>query len=178
MGEQRDIWVNNMDLPKRKEIRLKTWNYDNEGIYFITICVKDRKHILSKVCVGGGIPDAPYIELTEYGETAKSQFETMNAMYKDMQVIYYVIMPNHIHFILELKSDGGTSGRPSPTRSNSRTSSYIGTFKRFTNKKRNIELWQRSYYDHIIRNEADYIEKRQYIENNPATWRDDEYFNQ
>ena len=167
-----------MDLPERKQIRLKEYDYSTDGAYFVTVCTKDKKHILSKIGVGGGIPDAPYIELTEKGEIVREQFEIMNHLYEDINVNHYVIMPNHIHFIIEIKKCDGTSGRPSPTRSNSAVSKYVGTFKRFTNRKCGIELWQRSYYDHIIRNESDLIEKQKYILSNPYKWVEDEYYSQ
>ena len=165
-----------MELLKRKEIRLKEYDYSTNGAYFVTVCTKGRKQILSTICVGGGILDAPYIELTEKGEIVREQFEIMNHLYEDINVKHYVIMPNHIHFIIEIAKSGGTSGRPSPTRSNSAVSKYVGTLKRFTDKKCSVELWQRSYYDHIIRSEADFLEKQNYILSNPAKWVEDEYY--
>ncbi len=165
-----------MELLKRKEIRLKEYDYSTNGAYFVTVCTKGRKQILSTICVGGGILDAPYIELTEKGEIVREQFEIMNHLYEDINVKHYVIMPNHIHFIIEISKSGGTSGRPSPTRSNSAVSKYVGTFKRFTDKKCSVELWQRSYYDHIIRSEADFLEKQNYILSNPVKWVEDEYY--
>ena len=157
-------------------MRLKDWDYNSDGMYFITICTVGKKHILSKIRVGGGVLDAPFIELTEYGRVIDEQVKIMNDIYENINVGHYVIMPNHIHMIIEIKNAGGTSGRPSPTRENSLISQYISTFKRFTNKKCGIDLWQRSYYDHIIRNETDYMEKVEYILTNPAKWRDDEYY--
>ena len=185
-----------MEYKQRKNIRLKEYDYSTNGAYFVTICTKCKRHILSTIRVGGAhtpsanvsphsgrrpcrrILDAPYIELTEKGEIVREQFEIMNHLYEDINVKHYVIMPNHIHFIIEIKKSGGTSGRPSPTRSNSALSKYVGTFKRFTDKKCGDDIWQRSYYDHIIRNEADFIEKQNYIINNPAKWLEDEYFNE
>lgn len=167
--------MENDKFPKRKINRLKSWNYSNNGGYFITICTDNRKHILSKICVGDGFP-VPHIELTDNGRTVKEQFEIMNALYEDIIVNHYVIMPNHIHFIVEITKRNGTSGRPSPTRSNAIIPKYISTFKRFTNRKSGIDLWQRSYYDHIIRDEKDYMEKLNYILSNPLKWFDDEYY--
>ncbi len=120
------------------------------------------------------LPDVPYAKLTVYGQVVKHQFETMNGLYENIKVNHYVIMPNHIHFIIEIKN--GRSRTPAPTRANAIIPKYVSTFKRFTNKNSGIELWQRSYYDHIIRNEADYIEKLNYILTNPAKWTDDKYY--
>ena len=168
--------MENNKVPKRKEIRLKEYDYGANGAYFVTVCTKDKKHLLSTIRVGDGLPDVPHIVLTDNGRTVKEQFEIMNALYEDINVNHYVIMPNHIHFIVEITKRNGTSGRPSPTRSNAIIPKYISTFKRFTNRKSGIDLWQRSYYDHIIRSEADYNEKRNYISENPQKWADDEYY--
>ena len=70
----------------------------------------------------------------------------------------------------------GRSGAPAPTPANARVPRYVSTLKRFVNKECKCDIWQRSYYDHIIRNEADYLEKSDYIINNPAKWAEDEYF--
>ena len=104
-----------MYFSKRKEIRLKEYDYSANGAYFVTVCTKDRKNILSTIRVGGGVLDAPYIELTGKGEIVREQFEIMNHLYEDINVKHYVIMPNHIHFIIEIAKSGGMSGRPSPT---------------------------------------------------------------
>ncbi len=94
----------------------------------------------------------------------------MNEIYKDVCIKKYVIMPNHVHFIVLITDDksGGASGAPLPT--NSKIASYVGTLKRFCNKKIGNKVWQRSYYDHIIRNEDDYVMHLQYIEENPKKW--------
>ena len=101
MDEKPDFWVVIVDLPERKQIRLKEYDYSTNGAYFVTVCTKDKRHILSKIGVGGGIPDAPYIELTEKGEIVREQFEIMNHLYEDINVKHYVIRPNHIHMIIE-----------------------------------------------------------------------------
>ena len=109
-------------LPKRKPNRLKSWNYDNDGAYFITICVKDRKQILSKICVGGDDPGALYVELTPYGYIVDKNIKTMNCIYSNIKITDYVIMPNHIHCIIHIKNNG-RSGTPAPTRNSAQTKS-------------------------------------------------------
>ncbi len=86
----------------------------------------------------------------------------MNSVYDDVNVYPYVIMPNHIHFIIEID---GSSGTPTPT--NSRIPFLVSTFKRMTNKKAGFKIWQRGYNDHIIRNDEDYLRAVEYIINNP-----------
>ena len=165
--------MENDKFPKRKINRLKSWNYSNNGGYFITICTDNRKHILSKICVGDGFP-VP--QLTKTGQIVDDYIKNINLKYSCVTVSEYVIMPNHIHLLLLIDNNG--TGNPSPTVGN-----VIGWFKYNTTKSVNEEyksvgnrLWQRSYYDHIIRDEKDYMEKLNYILSNPLKWADDEYY--
>ena len=164
-----------MELLKRKEIRLKEYDYSTNGAYFVTVCTKGRKQILSTICVGGGPLDAPIVKLTEIGKIIENNIIKMNYLYENIKVTDYVIMPNHIHLLIKLKSNG-RSGAPAPTRANARIPRYISTLKRFVNKQRKYDIWQRSYYDHIIRSEADFLEKQNYILSNPVKWVEDEYY--
>ena len=165
--------MENDKFPKRKINRLKSWNYSNNGGYFITICTDNRKHILSKICVGDGFP-VP--QLTKTGQIVDDYIKNINLKYSCVTVSEYVIMPNHIHLLLLIDNNG--TGNPSPTVGN-----IIGWFKYNTTKSVNEKyktagnkLWQRSYYDHIIRDEKDYTEKLNYILSNPLKWIDDEYY--
>lgn len=83
-------------------------------------------------------------------------------------------MPNHVHFIITVAAHGGSSRTPTPT--NAKLPAFVSTWKRFTNKKAGVSLWQRSYYDHVIRNDADCLRAWQYIDDNPAKWAEDEYY--
>lgn len=184
-----------MYFPKRKEIRLKEYDYSANGAYFVTVCTKDRKNILSTIRVGGAHTpsanvsphsgrrpcrrtlDAPIVKLTEIGKSIENNIIKMNVLYENIKVKDYVIMPNHIHLIITVK-ENGRSGAPAPTRANARIPRYVSTLKRFVNKECKCDIWQRSYYDHIIRNEADYMEKQKYILANPGKWVEDEYYSQ
>ena len=164
-----------MELQTRKPNRLENYDYSQNGAYFITICVKDRKPILSKVRVGTGVPDCPKILLLPYGEIADKYINQLNNFYNNISVIKYVIMPDHIHLLLSISS--GQSRTPVPTRDNividnknSIVAKFVSTFKRFCNKEYGNNIWQARYYDHIIRNQDDYNEKWDYIENNPKKW--------
>ena len=161
--------MENKDLPKRKISRLKNYNYNTPGSYFITICTENKKEILSAIRVGTGVLDRPKNELTEYGETADKQLKIMTDFYDSISVDKYVIMPNHIHLILTVKNvPNGPSGTPVPT--DSLVARFISTFKRFSNKEYGVNIWQRGSYDHIIRSEEDYVETLNYIENNSLKW--------
>ena len=172
------------ELKKRKTPRHHSFDYNSAGVYFITICTQDRRCILSRIVVGTGVPDCPskdviacpQLELSTYGKIADKYIKQLNEFYHHLSVEHYVIMPNHIHLIIKIAETDGTSGRPSPTGVNAKIPAFIGTFKRFTNKARDCDLWQRSYYDHIIRDETDFIQKINYIQSNPFRWADDEYY--
>ena len=178
-----------MELRKRKSNRLKDYDYSETGAYFVTICVKEKHCILSTI-VGDGVLDVPgkssnlsgisraEVLLTDIGAIIQNQLEEMRQTYDHILIDSYVIMPNHIHLLLSLREqapagDSGTSRTPSPT--NASIPSFVSCLKRFTNKKAGFDIWQRSYHDHIIRSEEDDWLHRQYIEQNPQRWAEDEY---
>ncbi len=162
------------DLRKRKPPRLQNFDYNNVGVYFITICTQDRRCILSHI-VGTGVLDCPKIKLTKYGEIAEKYINQLNDFYSHISVESYVIMPNHIHILLFIK-DSGQSRTPVPTRSNSIFSQFISTFKRFCNKEYGENIWQSRSNDHIIRNREDYEKHIKYICENPMRWQFDELY--
>ena len=163
-------------MPKRKATRLKEYNYNTPGAYFVTICTKDRKQLLSKI-VGDGVLDVPQNDLTHYGKIADKHINRMNEFYEHISVDKYVIMPNHIHIILLIKDyENGTSRTPSPT--NAEIPRFISTFKRYCNREYDHNIWQRSFHDHIIRGERDYEKIWQYIDTNVLCWEKDCFYNE
>jgi len=170
----------------RKNTRLSGYDYSQNGAYFITICTKERAEILGTV-VGGGVLDAPYalhntpyVKLMEHGRIAADVLTEMLTFYKNIFLPCFVVMPNHMHFMLVIENDdGGASGTPPPTQptpANATIPAFLSTFKRFTNSRIGANIWQRSFYEHIIRDEQDFLQHLQYIENNPAKWAEDEYY--
>ena len=162
-----------MEPPIRKQTRLQKFNYSESGAYFLTICTQNKEHLLSDVRVGAGVLDGPEIRLTEFGKYVDAQIAEIDRVYTDISIDRYVIMPNHVHLLISICADG-PSGTPAPT--NARIPTLVSVFKRFTNQKCGIPLWQRSYHDHIIRDEADYQKHWQYIDTNPIKWSEDEYY--
>ncbi|MBQ6829571.1 MAG: hypothetical protein IJO59_00445 [Clostridia bacterium] len=102
-------------LPTRKPTRLQGHDYSENGAYFVTVCTENRQKILSTV-VGGGALDAPTIQLTNVGKIAERYLLSTNNI-ESVSIDRYVIMPDHIHFIVFIKKnpDNGTSKAPSPT---------------------------------------------------------------
>ena len=119
-----------MDLPKRKPTRLKGYDYSTPGMYFLTICVKDRKQLLGKI-VGCGDFDTPQMILFEYGQILEKHIKLMNEKYSHINVDKYVIMPNHIHLLLTISDvdniNNGMSGTPSPTNDRKNVRYTVGT---------------------------------------------------
>ncbi len=119
-------------LLTRRPMRLPEYDYGANGAYFVTVCTEGKRCILGHV-VGGGVLDAPYTRLSEYGIAAEKTLLEMSAFYKDVAIEKYVIMPNHVHFIISINACGGPSRTPAPA--NARLPAFISTWKRFTNKK-------------------------------------------
>ena len=152
-----------MEFHHRKTNRVAEFDYSTTGAYFIAICTQNRQRILSDI-VGDGFPVPKPV-----GLLAEEYIAEISKKYPTVHIDNYVIMPDHIHLLLRFEQ--GT-GNPSPTLGN-----VIGWYKYHVTKQRNMQantqgskLFQRSYYDHIIRNQKDYDEIWQYIENNPKKW--------
>ena len=166
--------VIDMEKPSRKANRLEDYDYSQNGAYFVTICTRDRKRILSRISVGTGVPDCPQIQLLKHGEIAEKYLRQMNDFYECLSVDKYAVMPDHIHMLITVRN--GQSRTPVPTRNgkidnrNSTISKFVSTFKRYCNKEYGQNIWQGRYYDHVVRNQQDYDEIWQYIENNPTKW--------
>jgi len=163
-----------MEWPVRKTTRLKQYDYNCPGYYFITICTRNKEKILSSI-VGTGLPDGPHIQYTEYGEVVRKQLDTMSEFYDNIILEKYVIMPNHIHLLIRITDIFHPESNKDIT--NSSISSFVGTFKRFCNRQIGNNIWQSRSHDHIIRGEQDYQKIWMYIETNPVRWEKDCFYN-
>ena len=155
-----------MELPKRKNLRLKNFDYSENGLYFLTLCVKNKEKLLCEI-VGRDVPAAPSILLTSIGKIVEKHIGLINRVEK-VSVQKYVIMPDHIHILIFIDNIDGASRTSRPT--HSLLSRTVSGFKRLINKELGKNIWQTSFYDHIIRNEEDYKTHWQYIEDNPIMW--------
>ncbi|MBR4550292.1 MAG: transposase [Oscillospiraceae bacterium] len=170
------------ELPKRKSIRLPEHDYSSPGAYFVTICTKDREQLFWDMRkaphdpVGAAISRPPNetplpVPLTAEGELAGRAIRQMAEVYSGITVDRYVIMPNHVHMILRIDTDGDGRLIAAPT-----VGRAVGQMKRWVSVRAGRPLWQRSFHEHIIRNERDYREIWNYIDGNPARWTEDRYF--
>ena len=153
--------------PKRKQIRLPAFDY-GAGAYFVTICTQDRRCILSDILVGEGL-DPPACRQSDIGAIVENEIRSIPARYPNVSIEKYVIMPDHIHMIVMIHAGTGGS-RPSPT-----LMDMVRVIKSKSAHRSGAPLWQRSYHEHVIRNEQDYLEIWNYIDTNPAKWAEDRY---
>ena len=166
-----------METPVRKPTRLGAYDYSENGTYFVTICTKGKQKTLCNI-VGGGALDAPQIHLTAVGRIVEKYIRSTDNI-SEITVDKYVIMPNHVHLLLHVCRENGTSRAPSPTsptRANQTLPHAISTLKRFVNRDAGYNVWQRSFHDHVVRGEQNYREIWQYIDENPLKWREDSFF--
>ena len=148
------------DLPKRKSPRIPNFDYSSPNYYFITICTYEKK------CIFGN-PS----ELSMLGCYARDYLLNIPKLYPEIILDKYVIMPNHVHCILIVS--GENKDRSIPL--------VIGQYKMAVTKKireklPDLKVWQRSFHDHIIRNQSGYEKIWQYIENNPQKWEEDCFY--
>ena len=162
-----------MDLPKRKPTRLKEYDYSQNGAYFITICSHNKQCIFSHI-VGAGVYDVPNTVLMRRGKIIETYIQKMNTHYDNIRIEKYVIMPNHIHLIMLVQNSGGTSRAPSPT--NATVPKFVSLLKRYCNIENGKNMFQRSFHDHIIRDEKDYLKIWNYIDTNSKKWKEDCFY--
>lgn len=142
----------------RKKLRLNGFDYSTNGAYFVTLCTINRKCILSSISKSGNY-SYPEVKLTDIGLIVKKNMNNIPG------ITYYVIMPNHIHLIVEKENI-----------LNSVLSNDIRSFKTLVTKEVGFQIWQSGFYDHIIRNNYDYNVHLQYINDNPIKWCEDKYY--
>lgn len=158
-----------MELPKRKPNRLPNFDYSAPGAYFITICTKDKRNLFW-TDVGASIARP---QLTRWGKVAANAICDIPKHYPAISVDRYVVMPNHIHLLLQINTD--ENGRPmvAPT-----VSRVVQQLKGYVTKRIGYSIWQKLYYDHVIRGREDYNEINKYIYENPARWFYDELYSE
>ena len=152
-------------LHDRRSNRLAGYDYSQPGCYFVTICTRNREHLLGRV-VGADVPIGPHVQLSELGDLVKRTIASMPSVKK------YSIMPNHVHLLIQTWEEG-PMGTSAPTQSIPQIVRYL---KRTVTLSWGKGVWQRGYHDHIIRNDADYRRVWDYIDTNPDRWREDCYY--
>jgi len=173
----------------RRSIRLQEWDYSQAGAYFVTICTQNRE------CVFGNVVDGEMV-LNDAGRVVESVWNDLPNHYPHVELDEFVIMPNHFHGIVVIIDDVIVRAihelplqhelprqMTQKQRRNMLLPKLIGRFKMLSSKRINqlrktpgARLWQRNYYEHIVRNEYEFNSICQYIIDNPAGWKEDELF--
>jgi len=159
-----------MNLLQRKKPRLKEYDYAQEGAYFITICTKNREFSFGGIVAGE-------MQLNKAGDIVREEIGDLSARYDVVEIDEFVVMPNHVHMIVKIVSLEKETERinPFPTID---IPNIVGKFKAGVTRKcreriyafRKQAIWQKSYHDHIIRNQKIYCLVTEYIKNNPRQW--------
>jgi putative transposase len=179
---------------RRKSIRLKHYDYSQAGAYFITVCTHDRQCLFGEIQNGN-------MRLNQFGQMVADCWLDLPHHYPHIELHDYVVMPNHFHGIVVIvdtvraglkpaRTEPAVVGagfkpaptKPTPTRRHG-LPEIVRALKTFSarriNEYRNtpgISVWQRNYYEHIIRNEAAYLKIADYIQTNPQRWLEDTYY--
>lgn len=160
----------------RRSIRLKGYDYSSLGAYFVTIVALQRE------CLFGEIVDGE-MKLNNFGKIVAETWKWLEIQYPYVETLHSVVMPNHFHGLLMIHDNDGRGGsRSAPTETKRKPlGQLIGAFKTVSTKQINLlprtqgaVIWQRNYYEHIIRNEKEMDNIWKYIEANPFMWADDD----
>lgn len=151
----------------RKHTRLKTYDYSSNGVYFVTFCTHQKRHSLSEISIRNSIVS---VKLKPLGAICKEALSATKPLYPAFSIISYTIMPNHVHALIEIHA---------PT--SDTLSDFVGEWKKkITLKARSINIadviWQRSFYEHIVRDEEELYQILQYIKENPKKWTLDRFY--
>ncbi len=187
----------NPKIDHRKSIRLKEFDYTLLGAYFVTLCTYQRKSLFGDIVDG-------WMQLNEFGIIISAYWENLPINFRNIKLDAWVVMPNHFHGIILLNNSGkgrtsrknkpgvsqtgdaypygSTPSRPIGTVSGS-LGAALQNYKSITTRRINLvkgtsgmTVWQRNYYEHIIRNEESYVKILGYIQNNPLQWTVDELY--
>lgn len=181
-------------LPQRKSVRLKDYDYSQNGYYFITICTQNKENILCSTSVGNvalGVPLNTPFEPTTIGSKIIECWNNISVLYENIETDEFCLMPNHIHGIIIINNKSEEVSIKVEKKygfefdhGNISLQGIIRGFKSVTTRHHNKivnmteknTLWQKSYYEHIIRNETELHKIREYIVNNQLKWSEDKYY--
>lgn len=177
----------NRRKPHRRSVRLQDHDYSQPGAYFLTICTHERDHLFGKVA-------DEKMRLSPYGQVALDEWLRTAGIRNEVELNTFQVMPDHIHGIVWINADSRRSGAPgveesthaSTGRAHGRAplqrpprslGSFVAGYKSVVTKRINEirgtprkAVWQRGYYEHIVRDDGDLNEIREYIMGNPITW--------
>jgi putative transposase len=159
-------------FPRRRNIRLRSYDYSWHGAYFVTICTHDKQSLF------GNIIDNK-MSLNPCGEIADSSWKDIPRHYPEVNNEVFITMPNHVHGIIIIQDLRRVSPRLTPTKWHP-LPEIVRAFKSYSSRKINelrhlpgLPVWQRGYYEHVIRSEEEFTQIGEYILFNAARWETD-----
>ena len=188
----------NPDIHHRHSIRLKNYDYSSNGMYFVTICTQDRMPLFGEINVGADLVSA-LVKHNAAGIMVESTYKKIIDSFPNVMSDKFIVMPNHFHCIIVITEIDAATKRPetiinradtksAPTVTAATIGAIVQAFKSKTTVEYisgvksglyppfNKRVWQRNYYEHIIRNESDYQKIWQYIDTNPSHWEQDRLY--
>ncbi len=163
----------NSDDRRRRSIRLQDYDYSLAGAYFITMATKDRQCLFGEVVEG-------QMRLKDWGRIVQEEWKNSAPIRHEIELDAFIVMPNHVHGVIAIAEGSGRATGRSPLQFGSTKRSvgaFVGGFKAAVTKRINAlrgtpgtSVWQRNYFEHVIRNEDSLNRIRQYIADNPMRW--------
>lgn len=147
----------------RKRIRIENYDYSTAGTYFVTICTANREKTLWNA-VGADIIRLDSLPLSDTGRLVEEGILQLSTHYENAAVDKFSIMPDHVHMLITIRADNRRI-ISAPT-----LSTIVGSMKRWVSRQAGRPVWQKSFYEHSVRNQQDYDEIWTYIENNPLKY--------
>jgi REP element-mobilizing transposase RayT len=172
---------NHPEYPNRRSIRLPEYDYSSQGAYFVTLVTLQWQNLF-------GYIENEEVILSKLGKIVRKEWMRSAQIRKELEIHEdeFVVMPNHIHGIVWIKSEGfvkpEVETRPEFKRKPKSLGTFIAGFKSSVSRIARQELditniWQRNYYEHVVRDEADWDRIALYIQDNPRKWEEDRFFN-
>jgi len=161
-----------MEKPRRKQLRLANWDYSTNACYHVTICTKDRKPTFGYVVRCDNMETPCFVKLTPLGKCCEESIAVSSSSNASVSIENYVVMPNHVHVLVWIKHD-----ELHPVS----LESFVRYLKSSVTKAAHAKgldgppIWQKGYYERIIRGDEDFFSVWEYIDNNPAKWDTDPY---
>ena len=164
-----------MNFPTRKPTRLSNYDYSTPGFYFITICSHNKQLLFGAIKKAVDAVPAQ-MQFSPIGQIVYNEIQEIENHYTNVKVLKFVVMPNHVHIILQIQLPVSSYGTDKSVPYS--ISSVVGQMKAASSRKsrhqrllsENQQLWQKSFHDHIIRGESDYLKIWKYIDENPSKW--------
>ena len=167
-------------LPDRKRLRMQTFDYAKNGMYYVTLCTHNREKLLADVV---NVGTDPRVRPNAAGRMVEKKLHAVEEKFSNVTLDCYCVMPNHIHAVFCKWAEPSEDGHMGPSLQElmqwlktQTTNEYIKMVRQGILEPFDKHVWQRSYFEHVVRGDNDLYEIRKYIQDNPAKWVSDDYY--